>query len=85
MIAPADTTTERESAFFSIFAGPWVRHVKRAVLALTISNLLFSSNSLVVAAIAEPLCATAAKESNRAAIHALPVNKVGAMSVLADV
>ena len=85
MFTPADTATERERALLCIAARPRVRHVKWAVLAHTVSNLLFVSNSLVVAAIAEPLCATAAKESNRAAIHALPVNEVGAVSVVADV
>ena len=85
MFTPADTATEWERALLCIAAGPRVRHVKWAVLALTVSGLEFLSHSLIVAAIAEPLIATAAKLSNRAAIHALPVNEFGAVSVVADV
>ena len=82
MFTPADTATERERALLCIAAGPRVRHVKWAVLAHTVSDRF---STFVVAAIAEPHGAMAAKESNRAAIHALPVNELGAVSVVADV
>ena len=64
MVTPTDTATERESALLSVTAGLRVRHVKWAVFAFTVSDLLFTNLSLLVAAIAEPLGATAAKESN---------------------
>ena len=79
---PADTATQGECTFLAIWTRGRMRGVKRAILTFAVSYFF---TSLVVAPIAEKIFRRTAKEGDRAAVHAFPVDALSAVAFSANV
>ena len=64
VFAAAQTAAERERALSGVIAWTRMENAKRTVFALAVSDPVPPLNSLVVAAVTEPLCTTAVEERN---------------------
>ena len=65
-----------------------MRHLQRAVFAEAVFDFFPSREDgtrIVVTRVAEPMLATAVEKSDRATIHAFPVNVLGAVTFHANV
>ena len=81
-ITPTKTTSKRECALGVITARRRMRYSKWAVHSVTVTKfdlIVRRLAILIVATVAEVMCAKAMPQGNRAAVHALPVDLLFAM------
>ena len=88
MLRPAQTASERERTLLDVVTSPRIRYIQWTVLSKAIFDLefpAFDSHCIVMAWVAEPLLPATIEKSDRAAIHAFPVDVLRPMASHANV